>query len=120
MIDNTIVLSKSPGTSILRRSKGESLKLVRLVLGGFAYPFAPPLCMGFVDVEDVCEAHCRAMIRTHLTGRFVLVAESSDNALFRLSEILRPRYGEVLWHKASACLDSHCSCLYGCCCVVCL
>ncbi|KXZ43334.1 hypothetical protein GPECTOR_94g656 [Gonium pectorale] len=64
------------GPPLSKRTDGESVRLVKDILDGKAYPACPVLGFGCVDVRDVAAAHCLAMAHPAAQGRYVTVSRS--------------------------------------------
>lgn len=79
------------GPALGRRTRSESVSIMR-DFGSGLYRFgAPALTFGVVDVRDVAEAHLRAGTLQEAAGRYILVAESVS--LLDIGRMLRSRFG---------------------------
>ncbi|PNH10881.1 hypothetical protein TSOC_002375 [Tetrabaena socialis] len=50
--------------------------MIQSILDGKAYPAAPYMGFGMVDVRDVAAAHCLAMAHPDAKGRYITVCRS--------------------------------------------
>ena len=79
------------GPALDRRTRSESVSIMR-DFGSGLYRFgAPALEFGVVDVRDVAEAHLRAGTVAEAAGRYILVADTVS--LLDIGRILRARFG---------------------------
>ncbi|KAG2489308.1 hypothetical protein HYH03_012140 [Edaphochlamys debaryana] len=56
------------------RASAESVRLLRRLLSGIMYPFAPNMGVAHVDIRDVAAGHCLAAFTPGASGRYLLVA----------------------------------------------
>ena len=57
------------GPPLAKRGDSESVAIINDMLEGKAYPMAPHVGFGAVDVRDVAAAHCLAMVHPNAQGR---------------------------------------------------
>ena len=71
VINPSFILGPPPGP----RADGESVNLVKRLLDGGLWPYAPPFFFGMVDVRDVAAAHVRALFYPSAGGKRFICSE---------------------------------------------
>ncbi|GMH40273.1 hypothetical protein BSKO_08177 [Bryopsis sp. KO-2023] len=88
------------GPPLGSRPDGESVNLIKVLMTGKAWPVAPKIGMGFIDVRDVAAAHCVAMADKSANGRYILC--NGSLWILDFADLLRPKYPKVWLPKANA------------------
>lgn len=57
------------GPPLNKRADGESVQLMKSMVGGLMWLGAPDMGIGVVDVRDVAAGHCMVMARKEACGR---------------------------------------------------
>jgi nucleoside-diphosphate-sugar epimerase len=78
------------GPSLSPSSASESLTIIKTLLSGKAYPAAPFLHFGFVDVREVALAHRLALESEEASGRHILSACTAG--LLDIAQIVRKKF----------------------------
>nr|AGH13573.1 alcohol dehydrogenase [bacterium symbiont of Plakortis simplex pPS11G3] len=81
------------GPGLSPHTKAEGVLVMRDFGNGYYRFGVPDLEFAVVDVRDVAEAHMRAGMWPHASGRHILVAES--RTLMEIGAVLRSRFGDV-------------------------
>jgi nucleoside-diphosphate-sugar epimerase len=77
------------GPPVSGRTDSESINIISNLLNGRMKYGSPPICIGYVDVRDVVNAHIEAMLRPAAKNNRYLCQLTSQYTFLELSNLLR-------------------------------